>query len=276
VKFDEPVRELLPKGTVAAPASGAEITLLDLSAQRSGLPRMPDNFKPADDTNPYVDYDAKALYAYLGSHGVAMPATPTFGYSNVGVGLLGQALTVRAGTTYEALVRKEITEPLGMHDTAIKLTPALTKRFVAGHAGGNKPQHAWDFDALAGAGAIRSTAADMLTYLDAQLHPDHVKGRTPEAKTLPAALAASHEVRAEALPGMHIALNWFHVDESGTYWHDGGTGGFSSFAAFDPAKDFAVIVLFNRSIDDGMFADDLAKHIAERLLGKPALSLAKP
>jgi CubicO group peptidase (beta-lactamase class C family) len=113
----------------------------------------------------------------------------------------------------------------------------------------------------------------MLIFLDAQLHPDHVKGRTPDAKTLPAALAASQEVRAEALPGMHIALNWFHVDESGTYWHNGATGGFSAFAAFDPAKDFAVIVLFNRSIDDGMFADDLAKHIAERLLGKPALSL---
>jgi CubicO group peptidase (beta-lactamase class C family) len=204
-----------------------------------------------------------------------MPATPVFGYSNVGVGLLGQLLATRAGTTYEALVRKEITEPLGMHDTAVKLTPALTKRFVPGHAGGNKPQHAWDFEALAGAGAIRSTAGDMLTYLDAQLHPDHVKGRSPEAKTLPAALAASHEVRAESLPGMHIALNWFRVDATGSYWHDGGTGGFSSFAVFDPAKDFAVIVLFNRSIDDGTFADDLAKHIAERLLGRPTMSLGK-
>jgi CubicO group peptidase (beta-lactamase class C family) len=275
VRFDEPVRELLPKGTVAAPSSGAEITLLDLSAQRSGLPRMPDNFKSADHANPYADYDAKALYAFISSHGVAMPATPVFGYSNLGVGLLGQLLAARAGTTYEALVRKEITEPLGMHDTAVKLTPALTKRFVAGHAAGNKPQHAWDFDALAGAGAIRSTAGDMLTYLDAQLHPDHVKGRTPEAKTLTAALAASHEVRAESLPGMHIALNWFHVDATGSYWHDGGTGGFSSFAVFDPAKDYAVIVLFNRSIDDGMFADDLAKHIAERLLGRPTMSLGK-
>ncbi|CAN5917812.1 hypothetical protein BH11MYX3_BH11MYX3_28240 [soil metagenome] len=274
VRLDEPVRALLPKGTITTPAAAAEITLLDLSAQRSGLPRLPDNMKPADETNPYVDYDAKALYTFLARHGLAMPATPEFGYSNLGVGLLGHVLAVRAGSTYEALIRAQITEPLGMKDTVIKVTPALTKRFAAGHSAGNQPQRAWDFDALAGAGAIRSTAADMLTFLEAQLHPDRVKGRTVAAKTLPAAIAASHEVRADVGGGMHIALDWFRVDESGSYWHNGATGGYSSFAVFDPAKDFAVIVLFNRSIEDGSFADDLGKHIVRRLTGKPAPSLA--
>src|ERR1019366_6607426 len=55
VKFDEPVRELLPPGTVAKPA-GDEITLLDLATQHSGLPPLPDNFKAADPSNPYADY----------------------------------------------------------------------------------------------------------------------------------------------------------------------------------------------------------------------------
>jgi len=73
---------------------------------------------------------------------------------------------------------------------------------------------------------------------------------------------------------MHIALNWFRIDESGAYWHNGATGGFSSFAVFDPAKDFAVVVLCNRSIDDGSLADNLAKHIVQRLVGKPAITLA--
>lgn len=51
VRFDDPVRELLPPGTVQKPAA-AEITLLDLATQHSGLPRMPDNFKPASEDNP--------------------------------------------------------------------------------------------------------------------------------------------------------------------------------------------------------------------------------
>ena len=45
VKLDEPVRELLPPGTVAKP-EGAEITLLDLATQQSGLPRCPTIFIP--------------------------------------------------------------------------------------------------------------------------------------------------------------------------------------------------------------------------------------
>ena len=269
VTLDEPVRELLPKGTVAQPA-GKEITLLDLSAQRSGLPRMPDNFHPKDEQNPYADYDAKALYAWLASHGVALPDKLAFGYSNLGVGLLGQALANRAGSSYEALVKKEVLDPLGMHDTAVKLTPALAKRFATGHDENNRPAHAWDLDALAGAGALRSTAADMLTFLEAQLHPDRIKGTSAEAKTLAAAIAASHEVRGEAGPGMHIGLNWIRLDDTGTYWHNGGTGGFRTFALFDPANDFAVVVLLNGSV--GLEAQ-LAKHVVERLTGKPAESL---
>jgi serine-type D-Ala-D-Ala carboxypeptidase/endopeptidase len=276
-RLDEPVRALLPPGTVTAPASGAEITLLDLSAQRSGLPRMPDNFKPADESNPYVDYDKKLLYAFLAGHGVAMPDKPVFGYSNLGVGLLGQALCERAGTTYETLVRKQVTGPLGMRDTVVSIPPTLRARFAAGHDGHGKPAHAWDQNALAGAGAIRSTAADMLTYLEAQLHPDHLPAAvrtTQEGKTLAAAITASHALQGEAMTGTHIALNWFRVDSTGSFWHNGATGGHSAFAWFNPDQDIALVVLFNTSIGDRTFADDLGTHIAQRLLGKPAISMA--
>jgi len=275
-RLDEPVRALLPAGTVTAPASGPEITLLDLSAQRSGLPPMPDNFNPADQTNPYADYNKKALYAFIASHGVAVPAKPVFGYSNLGVGLLGQALAERAGTTYEALLRKEITGPLGMHDTAVTLSTSMRARFVPGHDGEHKPAHAWDLNALVGAGGIRSTAADMLTYLEAQLHPDHLPRAvtgTAEGKTLAAALAASHAVQGDAMHGMHIALNWLRIDESGSFWHNGGTGGYSAFALFNPDGDFALVVLSNTSVGDRPFMDDLGAHVAERLAGKPAVSL---
>lgn len=277
VRLDEPVRALLPAGTVAAPASGAEITLVDLSAQHSGLPRMPDNFKPADESNPYADYDKKALYAFVASHGVARPDKPEFEYSNLGVGLLGQALADRAGTTYETLLRKEVTIPLGMHDTGITLTSALRARFVPGHDAEHKPARAWDIDALAGAGAIRSTAADMLTYLEAQLHPEHLPAAahaTAEGKTLAAAITASHVTQGDAGEGMHIALNWMHVDASGNFWHNGATGGYSAIAVFNPEKDFAVVVLSNTSIGQRHFADDVGLHVAQRLTGKPAVSLA--
>ncbi|MGC2163287.1 MAG: serine hydrolase domain-containing protein, partial [Silvibacterium sp.] len=193
VRLDEPVRELLPAGTATKPASGAEITLLDLSDQHSGLPRMPDNFHPANPANPYADYDAKLLYEFIGKHGVAAPPDAPFGYSNVGVGLLGQALADRAGMSYADLLHEQITGPLEMHDTGIALTAEMKARFIAGHDAQHHPVGGWDLDALVGAGGVRSTAADMLTYLEAQLHPDALAKKdlaTPQGKTLPAAIAA--------------------------------------------------------------------------------------
>jgi len=56
--------------------------------------------------------------------------------------------------------------PLGMSDTVVSLSPAQKVRFIQGHTADHRPGHAWDIDALAGAGALRSTASDMLTFVD--------------------------------------------------------------------------------------------------------------
>jgi serine-type D-Ala-D-Ala carboxypeptidase/endopeptidase len=275
VQLSEPVRELLPSGTVAKPASEAEITLLDLSDQHSGLPRLPDNFAPANPANPYADYDTKRLYAYIAKHGVALPPNASFAYSNLGVGLLGAALANRANLSYNDLLRQQVTGPLQMDDTAVVLTPSMRARFITGYDALHRPAPAWDLDALAGAGGIRSTAADMLTYLEAQLHPDKLSvAFTPQGKTLPAAIDSSHTIHAEVSPSVHIALNWFHNDATGSFWHNGATGGYSAYTLFNPDKDFALIVLLNTSIGEDNFADKLGQHIAQRLSGQPAISLA--
>lgn len=267
VTLEEPVRELLPAGTVAKP-EGAEITLLDLVTQHSGLPRMPDNFHPANPENPYVDYRAADLYAFLAKHGVAKPAGAGFLYSNLGVGLLGQALADCAHTNYAELLKTEITDPLQLQDTAIALSPAQQQRFLPGHDARHKPAHAWDLDAFAGAGAIRSTASDMLKYLEANLHPEKVA-------SVQAALNLSHELRADVAPGIKIAFAWLYNVEEGSFWHNGGTGGYSSFALFNPKGGYSVVVLFNQTIDarGGSFADRLGQHISQRLMGKAAISL---
>jgi serine-type D-Ala-D-Ala carboxypeptidase/endopeptidase len=276
VRLDEPVRDLLPSNTVAKP-SGSEITLLDLSDQHSGLPRMPDNFAPANPANPYADYNAARLYAFIAKQGLALPPNAPFGYSNLGVGLLGQALSNRAGIPYPELLRQQVTGPLHLTETVIAIPPALQSRFIEGHNTRYEPAHAWDLDALAGAGAIRSTAADMLTYLDAQLHPNHLSASTlalPNGKTLPAAIEQTHIIHADVGNGMHIALNWFRHDDTGTYWHNGGTGGYSAYAAFNPQQDFAIVVLNNVSPGQNSITDALGLHIEQRLEGKPAISLA--
>ena len=91
---------------------------------------------------------------------------------------------------------------------------------------------------------------------------------------LASALKMSHELRADAMQGMKIGLAWLFVTKTGNFWHNGATGGYSSYALFNPTEDYALVVLFNTTVtNDGSFADELGEHIAQRLSGKPAISL---
>ena len=88
-------------------------------------------------------------------------------YSNIGVGLLGHILALRAGTDYETLVRTRILEPLNMNHTSITLTPDMQIHLATGHNFALKPVANWDIPTLAGAGALRSTAQDLLKFIAA-------------------------------------------------------------------------------------------------------------
>jgi CubicO group peptidase (beta-lactamase class C family) len=263
-RLDEPVRELLPPDTVARP-EGTEITLLDLATHRSGLPGSPNNLHSADRHNPFAGYNSADLYAFMKGWGVAKPPHAAFEYSNLGFGLLGQALANRAGVSYAELVNR-ITEPLGMHDTAVNLSPEQKGRLIQGYAGPHTPVDIMDLGALAGAGAIRSTAGDMLRYLAANLHPETTSG-------LRAAIELQHEARAQTATGASIALSWFYDSGTGTYFHNGGTPGHTSYVFFDPRDDYAAVVLMNSGSDLLAFDMLLGEHIRERIVGEPAISL---
>jgi CubicO group peptidase (beta-lactamase class C family) len=222
---------------------------------------LPANFHPADQSNPYADYHAADLYEYLAKRGVKKPADAVFLYSNLGVGLLGQALANRAQTSYPDLLKAEVTGPLGMRDTVVSLSPEQQARFLQGHNADGHPVRAWDLDSLAGAGALRSTAGDMLTYLEANLHPD-------------SAVLESHKLRGDIEPGLRIAIVWMYSPDQGTYRHGGTTPGYTADAFFNPKDAYAAIVLSN-SGPGGVFSADLTgEHIRQRLAGLPAISIA--
>ncbi len=265
VKFDEPVRLLLPENTVEKPM-GDEIRLIDLATHHSGLPGMPNNLPAGNTAHQFIDYHVPDLYAYLYSRGVERQNDVSFLYSNLGFSVLGQALANRAGLSYPELLRREITGPLGLTDTVIKLSPEQEKRLIQGHNEKHEAVQRWDLDAFAGAGGIRSTAGDMLTYLVANLHPQRT--------TLTSALAESHKLRAEVAPRQRIALAWFYNLDDGSYAHEGATGGYTSFALFNPHADYAVIVLLNNGPSLSSAVDLIGEHISQRLTGEPAISLA--
>jgi len=269
VKLDDPVAKYLPESVKMPSRNGKQITLRDLSMQVSGLPRMPTNFKPGDPDNPYVDYDAAKLYEFLSGYTLTRDPGEKYEYSNLAVGLLGNTLARRAGTDYETLVRKRILEPLGMRHTSIKLSEEQKKNFATGHDPALTPVKNWDLDALAGAGALRSTANDMLTFLAANMELSNATSDTPLK-------AAMRRMRAErrdtGIPNMQIAMAWHILTSYDTdvVWHNGGTAGYRSFAGFDPKTKKGAVVLCNTSFDN----DDLGRHLVEAKY--PVLKLSPP
>jgi CubicO group peptidase (beta-lactamase class C family) len=265
--FDWPVGRLLSPNVRVPSRAGRPITLGDLATQTSGLPRLPGNLGPRDPANPYADYDATRLYEFLSRY--ALPRAPgeTYEYSNLGFGLLGHALAYSAGSTWEELARRRIMVPLGMSDTGVVLTRSMRRELAAGHDASGARVKNWEFQALAGAGALLSTAGDMQRWLAAQLGG----ARGP----LAAAIAATHVVRhATTISETDIALAWHVTRREGgaLYWHNGGTGGYRSWAGFIPHNGTAVAVLSNSSAD----IDDIGRHLLDEKspLAKPRVEVA--
>src|SRR5476651_294267 len=166
VRLDEPVADLLPGGTRVPVRNGKAITLRDLASHYSGLPRVPTDLGRADD--PYAGYTAEKLYQFLATYELMRTPGDSFEYSNLGAGLLGHALVLRAGVSdYESLIRARILDPLRMDDTVIAIPPRLTDNKASGHNDSLDPVSDWNFDVLAGAGAFRSNISDLLRFMDA-------------------------------------------------------------------------------------------------------------
>ena len=238
VTLDDPVAKLLP-GYKIPEFEGTPITLRDLATQSSGLPRMPSNFFPGQMENPYVDYGTNELKEFLTVYHLPRKPGAQFEYSNLGLGLLGVALSEQEHQSYPEMVQQQIAEPLGMRSTGVALTTAMRQHLAPGHHDNGKPAGNWDLDALAGAGAIRSDVSDMMRYLQAFM----------QAQTMddgPFALTTK-ALRDTSINNTRIGLAWLVRQEHGqtVIWHNGMTGGYASFVGFTSDGKHGVVILGN-------------------------------
>jgi CubicO group peptidase (beta-lactamase class C family) len=185
VALDDPVNRFLPSHA-RIPGRGGAVTLRHLATHSSGLPRLPPTmpWSKLFDNNPYADIDSGALYRATAHRGPRRQPGSATVYSNFAMGLLGHVLGLAAGERYERMVQTRLCLPLGLHDTAFTLSEDQRQRLAPGYNGGKIVPN-WDFDALAAAGGLKSTVADMTRFVQANLRP----ADTPLAE--PLALAQS-------------------------------------------------------------------------------------
>jgi serine-type D-Ala-D-Ala carboxypeptidase/endopeptidase len=257
VALTDAVSTHLPADVKMPERGGKKITLQDLATHTSGLPRLPLNLAPKDPSDPYADYSVRQLYECLSTYELPRDIGSRYEYSNLGAGLLGHVLARRAGMDYETLVRARITEPLGMTVTVITVPNPLKPRLAGGHNAQLAPVPNWTIPTLAGAGALRSTTNDLLTFLSANLGYT----KSPLAPAMASMLAVR---RPTGTTGLEIALGWhiFTTPSGGEIvWHNGGTGGYRSFLGFDPKRRAGVVVLSNTFTNAGV--DDIGRHLLD-------------
>ncbi len=281
VRLEQPVQELLPPN-VKLPAAARGVTLRHLTTHSSGFPRLPDNWSPLSSiamllfgSDPYAGYGVADLMKDVSTVNLQSEPGAKSCYSNFGMTLLGYLLATKAGSSYETLVKREVCLPLEMRDTTVTLDRTQASRVAQAYRAVLRcgplvlalRSDPWFVgNDLGGAGALRSTANDMLKYLQANMHP--------EGQPIEQALRESHQELFREDEHTTYGMNWIHSQsEKLTHpmlWHNGGTGGFRSFIGFTEDSRFGVLVLSNSSEDVDDLAVALLHDLARALKAFPS------
>jgi len=257
--LEQPLSAILGSDQTVSGSSDNPIRIKHLLTHTAGLPRLPPGFMPEDMNNPYAAVSRDDLLAALGRTELESAPGERFAYSNFGAMLLSVALVEHIGQPLAEQLQQRVFEPLDMADTS------MTGTTVSGHDANGAPVSNWDFDPdLGGVGAIRSTPADMARWLSALL--------SPQGSPIAAALIRSREALIDA-GGQTVGYGWLHLplNDQVVLAHDGGTGGFSSFAAVDLDNERAALVLMDTSMLLQGSLGDLAFHLID-----PEIPLGEP
>lgn len=249
VALNDPVRKYLPASVIVPSRRGKEISLVDLATHSSGLPRDSVPVDLESDQNPYETYTASELYAFLGRYRLESDPGSKIEYSNVGFGLLGHALELRAGMSYEELLRRRVLEPLGMTSTAITLNAEQRSRRATGHNPKRVPVAPWTGVVIVPTGGINSTATDMLKFAAAL-----IDSRNPMSKVFVRMTSVKRKIDSRSEQGLGWGM--FKLGGNELVGHSGGTFGFETRFVVDTTRKRAVIAWINAGRGEGV--SDLA------------------
>jgi serine-type D-Ala-D-Ala carboxypeptidase/endopeptidase len=252
VKLDQSVQSVAPSGVTIPSYHGQQITFANLAEHNSGLPRLPDNL-PNVAANPYATYTPAMFAKFLSGYQLTRAPGEKYEYSNVGAGLLGDALGWSAQRPYDQLLQSRVLQPLSLPDTTLTLSPDQSARLAPGFANDGTPSQPWAFGELAAAGGLYSDMHDMLAYLQANL-------AAPSGPLGPAmAMAQTPRATDDSPHGeTKTGLAWIVNVANGNTFMNGETGGYHSFMSLNHEANMGIVVLANVADTN---VDALALHI---------------
>jgi CubicO group peptidase (beta-lactamase class C family) len=270
--WDDPVRKHVPWFHLDDACGDALVTLRDIVSHRTGLGRR-------DELWDAARYSRTEFLRRIGSLPLSRPFRSSYQYSNMLYVLAGEVVASVSGMPWEAFVRSRLFEPLGMQRSAI----SLAEWNAADHAIGHYLDRAQDriavqvfndYENIAPAGAIKSSARDMAQWLRFQLAGGALDGKSLLSSE---ALAETRRPHFPLQPDPELtetnlqsyALGWIVSDYRGTLLvsHGGALNGFRAQVALLPRLRAGVVVLANAGLGRGVTAARNA--ILDELLGLP-------
>jgi CubicO group peptidase (beta-lactamase class C family) len=195
---------------------------------------------------------------------VMFPPGEVYSYSNLGYGMLGQAVARAAGTSYEAYVREQVFRPLGMTQSTIGTGAGLANSAVRYNARHEAIPY-YDFDHRGGS-AVYTSARELLRFgmFHLKTRPRDAAGRWAP----PLADSTLDRMQRIATPGDSTSgygLGWF-IDQDPSLpsgqapslpsapvpgvrrvRHTGGMPGVATILSLYPSERVAIVVLSNQS-----------------------------
>ncbi|MGG9971567.1 serine hydrolase domain-containing protein [Ferruginibacter sp. SUN002] len=231
------------------------ITIEELLTHCSGLPNLPHLFLEKMQTNPTDPYSVLQkddVFNYLSLQQTL--GKKRYCYSNFGYGLLGLILEHIYVFSYADIMTKKIFDPLNMQFSSIGLSSKTENILEQGYSVEGKETTIWQDDVLAGAGSLISTCDDMMLFIKAHFASNSLKNilntiLLPQTKKM--------------------AISWHRQGWLGriagykTYlWHNGCTGGYSSYITLSIEKKTAFLILSSKGIIVDELGMDLLHYVS--------------
>lgn len=194
-----------------------------------------------------------------------------WGYSNMGIAVLGRVIEVVSGKSYEEFLTERIFKPLGMSDSHFFVPENKRDRIATIYKlDGDKLTKA-DVDLFrvdakypAPEAGLYSTAPDLFRLYQMMLNGGTLDGKRILSRLSVELMTANHtgDLKAGFSPGVGFGLGWavvrnvegtFRLNSIGTVGHGGL---WKTYGWIDPKKELVGVILMQRLSSDGDLADE--------------------
>ena len=270
LEWERPLRDYLPDLRLHDSVVADRVSVVDFLSHRSGLPRHDAVWLS------HPDRSRADLVRRLRFLPLSKDLRQTFQYCNLGYLVAGHAVEALSGTTWEDCLRDRLLTPLGMDRSNLSAEEMSAS-----------PDHATAYErrlgtvvpvpqrpvtAIAPAGAINSSAADMARWLLAQTGGGQLDGRTVVSRDTMARQHAPHMLLPEdrtfpASTRHAYGLGWMigRYRDHPLLEHGGGIDGFITECLLLPDEGIGVAVMTNTS--SSPMAEVVAYRVLDELLG---------